>query len=139
MKVTIDRLNDDYLFEAKGKTENKVHIDNSSMEVVKGSSPMELLLMAVGGCSSIDIVSILKKQRQTITGYKVEVTGERKELEQAKPFSDIHVVVFLEGEIAPAKAQRAADLSFEKYCSVSLTMANCVNITYEVVLNGNKI
>ncbi|NND61688.1 MAG: OsmC family protein [Flavobacteriaceae bacterium] len=139
MKVYINRLNDEFLFEAEGQHKKKVLIDSSAPETVQGSSPMELLLMAVGSCNAIDIVSILKKQRQSIHSYKVEVEGERKEVKQARPFSDIHVTVILEGEIDPAKAKRAAQLSFEKYCSVSMTMDNCVNITYDVVLNDHKI
>ena len=62
MKVTLDRKNNDYLFEAKGASGNSVMIDNKTVDEVKGSSPMELLLMGVGGCSAIDIISILKKQ-----------------------------------------------------------------------------
>lgn len=139
MKVTLDRLNDDYLFEAKGNNNVAVHIDSKTNDEVKGASPMELLLMAVGGCNAIDIISILKKQRQQISSYHIEVEGARKELRQAKPFEAIHVKIFLEGEIDPAKAKRAAALSFEKYCSVSLTIEAAVEITYEVLVNGEKV
>lgn len=139
MKVSLDRLNDDYHFEAKGASGVKVHIDNSSMDNVQGVSPMELLLMGVGGCNAIDIVSILKKQRQQITSYRVEVEGNRKEVRQAKPFESMHVTVFLEGDIQPDKAIRAAQLSFEKYCSVSITMEGCVSIDYDIVLNGTRL
>lgn len=139
MKVTLDRVNSDFNFEAKGATGVSVFIDNKTNDEVKGASPMELLLMAVGGCNAIDIVSILQKQKQEITKYHIEVEGTRKELHQAKPFEAIHVNVFLEGEIADAKAKRAASLSFEKYCSVSLTMQGSVTITYDVFVNGKKV
>lgn len=139
MKVTLNRLNDDYLFEAKGIKDSPVLIDNVSEANSKGTSPMELLLMGVGGCSAIDVVSILKKQRQTITSYRMEVEGDRHTVREAKPFKSIHVHLILEGEIDAAKAIRAAELSFEKYCSVSITMEASVNVTYSITLNGEKI
>lgn len=139
MKVTLERKNDDYLFEAKGASGNSVMIDNKTGDVVQGSSPMELLLMGVGGCSAIDIISILKKQKLEIDSYHVEVEGERKEVGQAKPFSTMQVKVYLEGAIPPAKAARAAQLSFEKYCSVSITLQAGVKVTYKVFLNGTEV
>jgi len=139
MKVTLERKNSDYLLEAKGASGIPVMIDNKSGESVQGSSPMELILMGVGGCSAIDIISILKKQKQEITSYKVEVTGERIEQDGSKPFKSMKVVVKLEGDIDAAKAQRAADLSFQKYCSVSKTFDSVVDINYKVVLNGKEI
>jgi putative redox protein len=139
MKVVLDRKNDDFLFEAKGASNVKVLIDNKTNDEVKGASPMELLLMAVGGCNAIDIVSILKKQRQQIDGYHIEVEGKRKEVLDAKPFEAIHVAIYLEGDIVPAKAKRAAALSFEKYCSVSITLQGSVIVTYDVFVNGKKV
>lgn len=135
MKVTLERKNTEYLLEATGVSGNTVMIDHSGMETVQGVSPMELLLMGVGSCSAIDIIAILKKQRQDITSYKVEVTGERYELDDSKPFKSMHVTVLLEGDINPEKAQKAADLSFDKYCSVSKSFDKCVEITYEVKVN----
>ncbi|HPE82396.1 MAG TPA: OsmC family protein [Aequorivita sp.] len=140
MKVSLNRINDNYLFEAKGASGVPVLIDNKTEnEASKGASPMELLLMGVGGCNAIDIVMILKKQRQEITSYKIEVEGHRKEVREAKPFEAIHVTIYLEGKIDEAKAIRAAQLSFEKYCSVSITLEASVKITYSIVLNGKAI
>ncbi|GAK77489.1 MULTISPECIES: OsmC family protein [Nonlabens] len=135
MKITLERKNTEYLLEAKGVSGNTVMIDHSGMETVQGVSPMELLLMGVGSCSAIDIIAILKKQRQNITSYKVEVTGERYELDDSKPFKSMHVLVKLEGDINPDKAQKAADLSFDKYCSVSKSFDKCVEITYSIQIN----
>lgn len=139
MKVTLNRINDNYLFEGKGSSGVPVFIDNKSDEPSKGATPMELLLMGVGGCSAIDVVSILKKQRQEITSYKMEVEGRRKEVREAKPFEAIHVTIYLEGKIDEAKALRAAQLSFEKYCSVSITLEASVEVTYSIVLNGKHL
>jgi len=139
MKVILERINDNYLFEAKGASGVPVLIDNKTEEESQGASPMELLLMGVGGCSAIDVVMILKKQRQEITSYKMEVEGQRKEVRDAKPFEAIHVTLYLEGKIDEAKAIRAAQLSFEKYCSVSITLEASVKITYGIILNGTKV
>lgn len=139
MQVNLKRLNDNYLFEGESASGIKIHIDNKTDEAPKGASPMELLLMAVGGCSAIDIVSILKKQRQQITDYKIEVSGEREEVKEAKPFKSIHVKVILEGDIQPEKAMRAAQLSFEKYCSVSITLEKSLKVTYDVIVNGTAL
>lgn len=139
MKITLNRLNEDYLFECSNSQGNSILLDNTSQPGAKGVSPMESILMAVAGCSGIDVVSILKKQRQEITDFKAEVEGERVVVDDAKPFKSIMVKFFLEGKIDANKAQKAAELSFEKYCSVSKTLEPHVEIGYEVFVNGEKI
>jgi putative redox protein len=140
MKITLNRINDDYLFECKNAIGNTILLDNiSQSEGTKAVSPMESLLMAVAGCSGIDMVSIMKKQRQNLTGFSAEVEGERIQMDEAKPFKNIMVKFFLEGEIEPKKALKAAELSFEKYCSVSKTLEPNVTVNYEVFVNGEKI
>lgn len=139
MKIEMQRINEDFLFEAKGKSGVPVLIDNTVNGVSKGASPMELLLMGVGGCSAIDVIHILKKQRQEITSYSIEMTGNREEVKEAKPFTSMNVHIILEGNITPEKALRAAQLSFEKYCSVSITLEKCVIVNYEITLNNVKI
>lgn len=137
MKITLNRINDDYLFECKNSIGNTVLLDNiSESEGTKAVSPMENLLMAVAGCSGIDMVSIMKKQRQELTGFSAEVEGERIQKDEAKPFKNILVKFFLEGKIDPKKAQKAAELSFEKYCSVSKTLDPNLTVNYEVFVNG---
>ena len=141
MKVTLNRLNDNYHFELKNERGHIVNVDNRSEFGGNdlGASPMELVLMGVAGCSGIDMISILKKQRQEITSFKAEVEGERVQVDEAKPFKNITVIFFLEGEINPEKASRAAQLSFEKYCSVSKTLEPTATIHYKVVLNGVEL
>ena len=97
---------------------------------------MESVLMAVAGCSGIDVVSILKKQRQEIRSFSAEVEGERIPVGDAKPFKHILVKFILEGNIDPRKAYKAAQLSFEKYCSVSKTLEPNVSVDFEVMVNG---
>jgi len=139
MKISLERINDRFLLEGKGASGNTVYVDNKSGEEVKGVSPMELLLMAVGSCNAMDILHVLIKQRQVVDSYRVEVEGERTPVRKANPFTKIHVTVFLEGEIQPEKALRAASMSFNDYCSVSITMEKSVKVTYDGGWNGTKI
>ncbi|AZA87037.1 OsmC family peroxiredoxin [Chryseobacterium shandongense] len=139
MKITLNRINDDFLFECTNAQGNSILLDNTTQPGAKGVSPMESVLMAVAGCSGIDVVSILKKQRQEITDFKAEVEGERIPVDDAKPFKSIKVKFLLEGTIDPKKAQKAAQLSFEKYCSVSKTLEPTVEIGYEVWVNGDIV
>lgn len=141
MKITLNRVNNNYHFELKNERGHIVNVDNKAAFGGDdlGASPMELVLMGVAGCSAIDIISILKKQKQEIISFKAEVDGLRVQIQDAKPFKEISVVFFLEGPIDEDKAARAAQLSFEKYCSVSKTLEPTATIHYKVVLNGNPI
>ena len=140
MKITLNRINDDYLFECKNSIGNSILLDNiSESEGTKAVSPMESLLMAVAGCGGIDMVSIMKKQRQELTNFSAEVEGERIQEDDAKPFKNIMVKFFLEGKIDPNKARKAAELSFEKYCSVSKTLEPKVTVNYQVFVNGEAV
>lgn len=141
MKITLNRVNDNFHFELKNERGHIVNVDSrpefggNDM----GPSPMELVLMGVAGCSSIDMISILKKQRQEITSFKAEVEGHREQVGEAKPFKKITLVFFLEGLINEEKALRAAQLSFDKYCSVSKTLEPTATINYKVVLNNIEL
>ncbi len=139
MNINLKRINEDFLFECTNSVGNKILLDNTSQPEAKGVSPMETVLMAVAACSGIDIVSILKKQRQEITGFSAKVEGERIQMDEAKPFKNIDVVYYLEGNIEPKKALKAANLSFEKYCSVSKSLAQNISINHQVFVNGNRI
>lgn len=139
MKVTLNRIEKSYHFEAKGSSGVPVHIDTSLDGPSKGASPMELLLMGIAGCNAIDVVNILTKQKQEISSYKIEVEGEREKVEGANPFKSVQLKIYLEGEIDGKKAVRAVNLSFEKYCSVSLTLGNQVKVTHTVFVNGQAV
>lgn len=133
MEIELTRKNDAYHFEAKNEAGNTVMIDASPSigGTGAGARPMEIVIMALGGCSSIDIVNILKKQRQEIRDFKVKIHAERREGETPSLFKSIHVDYFLSGP-EKEKAQKAADLSIEKYCSVSKLLEPTVKITYSV-------
>ncbi|WP_028297260.1 OsmC family protein [Olivibacter sitiensis] len=97
-----------------------------------GVRPMELVLMAVGSCSALDLLSILRKQRQEVTDLQIEVDSERVDAIPAV-FSSIHIIFRLKGEINLEKAKKAAELAVKKYCSVhDMLAAGGVDITYEV-------
>ena len=139
MKISLNRVNKDYLFEATSSNNLKVLMDNKSKSEgkVEGISPMEVLLMGVAGCSSIDVVSILNKQRINPITLRMEVKGIRDASAVPAPFQGINVTLFLEGEdITTEKAKRAAQLSFDKYCSVSKSLDPNIIINQTIVVNG---
>ncbi|MFZ1705553.1 MAG: OsmC family protein [Saprospiraceae bacterium] len=92
-------------------------------------SPMEAVLMAVAGCSSIDIELILTKMRQDLKKIEVEVNGIRAE-ETPKVFTKMEIHYILHGDLKKDKVQKAVELSMEKYCSVSLMLKQSVEIAY---------
>ena len=112
-----------------------IDIDNKSVNNPQGASPMELLLMGVAGCSSIDIVHILDKQKIKPDSLKIEVEGKRQADAPPALFTDIHAIVKVTGDVKPDRIYRAAKLSFEKYCSVSKTLEATAKITFSVIVN----
>jgi len=142
MKVQLERINKDYLFEVRNEAGRSVILDNKSKTegVVAGISPMELVLMGVAGCSSIDIVAILGKQKINPDSLRMEVHGLREEGAIPSLFHTIEITIHLEGEdITPEKANRAAKLSYEKYCSVSKMIDSVADINFKIILNGTPV
>ena len=135
IQVTLDRVEGDYGFEAKDAQGHIIKID-SSLEnggANFGARPMQLLLMGLGGCSGIDIVSILKKQRQVVEGFKMTIQGEREQGKEPSLWKTVHIVFELSGQVDEDKAQRACALSIDKYCSVAETLRRAgAAITWEV-------
>lgn len=100
----------------------------------KSPSPMEMLLMAAGGCSAIDVVSILQKGRNEVQGCEVKLTSERRE-EAPRLFTHINLHFVVTGKDLTEKAvERAVSLSAEKYCSVSLMLGKAATITHSFEL-----
>jgi putative redox protein len=101
-------------------------------------TPVELLLVSVAACTAVDVVSILEKKRQTVTDYKVEITGERRD-EHPRSFTKMHIHHIVYGRDVLEKALAdAIGLSDEKYCSVAATVRPTVEITtsYEILQAG---
>ncbi|MGB0886674.1 MAG: OsmC family protein [Vicingaceae bacterium] len=130
MEVKLKRINKAFHYEALTKDNITVNIDGSANigGEGKGASPMELLLMGVAGCASIDLGLILKKQKLELLAYNVEVNAERND-NVAKNFKSIHLHFILMGNLDAAKVERAIDLTLTKYCSVALSLDKGVEIT----------
>ncbi len=99
--------------------------------------PMELVLAGTGGCTAYDVVLILKRGRQAVTGCNVQLTAQRADVDP-KVFTQIHMQFTVTGKgLNPATVERAVALSHEKYCSASIMLAHSVTITHGVtVLEG---
>lgn len=100
-----------------------------------GPSPMSLVLYALGGCTGIDIVSILEKQRQELRDFELVITGEQRE-EQPRIWSRVNIEYVLTGvDLKPSAVERAISLSEEKYCSVMGMFGPDVKVTtsYRIV------
>jgi len=98
-----------------------------------GARPKTLLLTALGGCTAMDVVSILNKMRVDFTGLKIQVSAELTE-EHPKVFKSIHVKYVFSGNGLPMdKLEKAVSLSQEKYCGVSAMLIKACPITHEIV------
>jgi putative redox protein len=96
-----------------------------------GSRPMEMLLMGLGGCTTVDVISILEKMKEPVQGCECEISANRAE-DHPKIFTDIHIHFVLSGpELSPQKVQKAITLSAEKYCSASMMLNKSANITHD--------
>lgn len=107
-------------------------------ERASAATPMELLLLALGGCTAVDVISILKKKRERVTDYRVEVRGHRRD-EHPRAFTRIEVRHVVRGRNVSEKAVASAvELSETKYCSVAATLRPGVELvsTYEIVEEG---
>ncbi len=132
MHVQLERINDAIQFRG---TNGSYDLTIASSDEQEGISPMEMVALSVGGCSSIDILMILEKQRQAVDDFAAEVDAERAD-EHPAVFTDIHVRYRLTGEVDPEKVRRAIDLSLDKYCSVSNMVDTTATITYGFTVNG---
>jgi putative redox protein len=141
MRIKIQRKDDNFLFEAIAEDGNKVLMDASPSLGAAGLGfrPMQMLIAGLGGCSGIDIVSILKKMKQDITDFRMEIDGEREVGVEPSLWREVNVHFFLEGKIDPEKAKRAVELSMEKYCSVSKTLEKAgTQINWKLSLNNHE-
>jgi putative redox protein len=133
--VDIIRVSHDYGFEGRDSSGHTVKMDSSPESGGHdfGIRPMQMLLMGLGSCSGIDIISILKKQKQSVEGFRISIDGEREKGKEATRWKDVRMVFEIKGPVDPEKAKRACALSIEKYCSVASTLmgAGC-KISWEL-------
>lgn len=139
MRIDLKRIDTDFNFEAINRDGNKILIDGAPSigGHNKGMRPMQLLLAAIGGCSAMDIISILRKQKQEIESFDIEVDGKREEIKEKgySIFQLIEVHFIFKGNIDKDKAERAVKLSMEKYCSVSKILEPTATIKYKISIN----
>jgi putative redox protein len=102
-----------------------------------GNSPMELVLIALCGCTAFDVVSILQKKREPFTGVEVSAQAE-KAAEPPRVFTEIKLRYQVSGKVARKAVEDAVRLSEEKYCSVAAMLNKTARITYEIQLDHNQ-
>lgn len=138
----LHRTQNDYGFTATDSGGHKLTIDIPAEQGGNGNGfrPMQLLLAGLGGCSAVDIVSILRKQKQEIKDFSIDVDGEREPGKEPSIWQNAQVVFNISGEVDPAKAVRAVELSMNKYCSVAETLRRAgADLTWKVVVNGSEV
>jgi putative redox protein len=118
------------IFEGQSASGHTITFD-ATAEHVDGPSPMEAVLAALCGCTSVDVVSILQKKREPITGLIVSATAEQAPA-PPRVFTSIHLVYRIAGMVSQKAAEDAVMLSKTKYCSVSLMLEKAAKIDYSI-------
>ncbi|MBO6522285.1 MAG: OsmC family protein [Balneolaceae bacterium] len=134
MKVDVNWLGKDFHMEAGNEEGGIIRIDGKTNigGLEGGMSPMQLLLAGIGGCSAIDVISILEKQKQDLKSLKVEVDGDKQKNDVGfSEYKSIHMHFTLSGNLDEKKVKRALDLSITKYCSVSKALEKGSEISYD--------
>ena len=119
-------------FTGQGKSGHAVAMDASPKGggTDSASRPIEVLLSALGGCTGMDVISILRKMNTEPSEFRIEIDGERAS-EHPKRFTKIHLTYVVAGDVPKTNLQRAIQLSLEKYCPVANTLAGVAEITSE--------
>ncbi len=138
MKVTATQVGP-MSFRATAGASGKELVMDAAPEVGGGGDgfrPMELLLAGLAGCTGIDVVSMLRKMREDVTGYEIEVVGERQD-EHPKKYTKITVVHVFRGRgLNPRNVERAVRLSAEKYCSASANLSAGAEVVHRFRIEG---
>ncbi len=117
-----------------GESGSGHHVVMDDAQGNSGPKPIELALLALGGCTAFDVVSILRKMRQRVTSYEVDLSAEQR-TEPPCVFTRVIIKHRLHGQIAPQAAQKAIHLSETKYCSVEAMIGKTAEITntFEII------
>ncbi|HEY5839240.1 MAG TPA: OsmC family protein [Pyrinomonadaceae bacterium] len=132
-KATIQFAGDDVFVGVSPSGHAQVVETNSQRSMA--ATPMELLLLALGSCTGVDVISILKKKRQRVTDYRIEVSGERRD-DHPRAYTRMFVKHIVHGRgVSPQAVAQAIELSDTKYCSVAATLRGAAEIvtTYEII------
>ena len=136
MEINLVRKSGKFNFEAENEAGFTVELD--AKEAIggegKGFRPMEMLLIGLGGCSGIDMVNVLTKQKEPLDDVKIQIKATRKDEEMPPIFDVIDIHFELHGALNVQKVERALALTFDKYCSVSnmLGRSATLNFTYTI-------
>jgi putative redox protein len=132
IKIEINRVDQGFHLSAENEDGKSLDMDASPDigGTNKGMRPMQVLLSAFGGCSTIDIISILKKQRQDLKDIKITLTGEREPGITPSVYKKIHAHFKLFGDLDKDKVEKAVSLSVDKYCSVAKMLERTATITH---------
>jgi putative redox protein len=122
-------------FEATGESGGSATFDGSPEVGGEGMRPMEALLAAVASCAAIDVVKILRQQKEPLEHLAIDIEGVRADATPS-PFLRMKVVFLAKGAVDDKKLQRAVSLSVEKYCSVRATLGSGVAVTWEARREG---
>lgn len=122
--IELKRVSGNFGFEANDENGHTVKMDSSPESGGEnfGVRPMQMLLMGLGGCSAIDVITILNKQRQQVTDYRMVISGDREAGKEPSLWQNINIEFHLYGDVNEDKAQKAVELSVQKYCSVAATL-----------------
>lgn len=134
-RFIVKRIDDDYAFDAVDALGNAMKMDIATEQGGhdSGVRPMQALLAALGGCSGVDVVMILKKQKETIEYFEMVIDGEREVGKEPALWKEVNVLFKLKGTMSKEKAEKACALSMDKYCSVAATLrAAGAEITWSV-------
>lgn len=121
----------DDIFEGRAENGNTIVFDADSAHT-HGPSPMEAVLMALCSCTSVDVVSILKKKRQPLTGLRVSAVAKQADA-PPRVFTHIKLTYAVRGKLSRKAVEDAVSLSKHKYCSVSLMLEKAAPVEYEIV------
>ena len=134
MKVELKKADANFHFKAVGSAGIVIDIDAAASigGHNSGARPMELMLMSLGACSAIDVIQILKKQKQVIKEFNITVDGEREADKIPSLFKEIKIHFTLRGNIDEKKVKRAVELSINKYCSAAAILNKTASISYSL-------
>lgn len=140
MRVTLDRIDENFLFRGRNDDGAEAFFDTTPDEGGSGRAPgpMQTVAMALGACSGIDVVSILRKGRQEIEDFHIDIDYERATDRTPSVFTTFHVHYALRGELDVEKVRRAVDLSINKYCSITRMLGKTAEINYSFSVNGTR-
>jgi putative redox protein len=136
MKIQVKRIDEDFKLQATSEGGQSFVMDASKDIGGKGEGirPMDAVLSSLGGCSIIDVITIFRKQKLTPSSLEVVIDADRKKFNTYSLFQNINLHFIIKGEIPKHLAERAVQLSLEKYCSVAKILEPIATITHKITI-----